>query len=65
VPEVDRFAEIRAKREGARRARRLASGVTDPVIRERMLSFAEELEAEADALAWNGRPMEPKSGTVQ
>lgn len=63
--EVDRFAEIRAKREAARRARRLAWSVTDDVIRDRMLAFAKELEAEADALAWGRRSMEPETGTVQ
>jgi hypothetical protein len=62
---VDRFTEIRAKREGARRARRLAWSVTDEVIRERMLVFAEELEAEADALAWNRGSDELKTASVQ
>ena len=62
---MDKFAEIRAKREAARRARRLAWSVTDEVIRERMLAFAKELEAEADALAWDRRSMEPKTGAVQ
>ena len=57
---MDKFAEIRAKREGARRARRLAWSVTDDVIRERMLVFAQELEAEADALAWDRGSMELK-----
>jgi hypothetical protein len=65
VSEVDRFAEIRAKREAARRARRLAWSVMDDVIRDRMLAFAQELETEADALAWDRRPLELKSGTVQ
>jgi hypothetical protein len=65
VREVDKFAEIQAKREGARRARRLASSVADEVIRDRMLAFAEELEAEADALAGNRSSMELKTGTVQ
>ena len=65
MSEVDKFAEIRAKREGARRARRLAWSVTDDIIRDRMLAFAQELEAEADALAWDRQPMELKSGTVQ
>ena len=65
VLEVDRFSEIRSKREGARRARRLAWGVSDDVIRERMLAFAKELEAEADALAWERSPKELKTETVQ
>jgi hypothetical protein len=65
VLEVDRFVEIRAKREAARRARRLAWGVMDEVIRDRMLAFAQELEAEADAQAWDRRSLEQKSGTVQ
>jgi hypothetical protein len=65
VLEVDRFAEIRAKREAARRARRLAWSVMDEVIRDRMLAFAQELEAEADAQAWDRRSLEQKSGTVQ
>jgi hypothetical protein len=65
VREVDKFVEIQAKREGARRARRLAWSVTDEVIRDRMLAFATELEAEADALAWDRSSMEQESGTVQ
>ena len=65
VLEVDMFVEIRAKREAARRARRLAWGVMDEVIRDRMLAFAQELEAEADAQAWDRRSLEQKSGTVQ
>ena len=65
VLEVDRFVEIRAKREAARRARRLAWGVMDEVIRDRMLAFAQELEAEADAQAWDRRSLELKSGMVQ
>ena len=62
---MDRFAEILAKREAARRARRLAWSVMDDVIRDRMLTFAQELEAEADALAWDRSSMEPRTGTVQ
>ncbi len=62
---MDRFVEIRARRERARRARRLAAGVTDEVVRDQLLAFAEELEAEADALAWDRRPTEPRMGMVQ
>lgn len=62
---VDKFLEIQAKRERARRARRLARSVTDEVIRDRMLAFATELEAEADALACDRSSMEQESGTVQ
>ena len=62
---MDRFAEIRAKREGARRARSLAWGVTDQDIRERLLAFAQELEAEADALAWDRGSRELEIETVQ
>jgi hypothetical protein len=68
APEVDRFAHIQVKREGARRARRLAWGITDELVRERMLAFADELEAEADALAWHANSMEAseaKAETVQ
>jgi hypothetical protein len=65
VREVDKFVEIQAKREGARRARRLAWSVTDEVVRDRMLAFATELEAEADALAWDRSSMEQESGRVQ
>jgi hypothetical protein len=39
--------------------------VIDDVIRERMLAFAQELEAEADAQAWDRRSLELKSGMVQ
>jgi hypothetical protein len=65
VREVDKFAEVQAKREGARRTRRLAWSVTDEVIRNRMPAFATELEAEADALAWDRSSMEPRNETVQ
>jgi hypothetical protein len=64
-PEVDKFREIRVKREEARRARRLALSVTDEVIRDRMLAVAKELEAEADALAWDHSSIERKTGTGQ
>ena len=62
---MDRFAEIRAKREGARRARSLAWSMTDQDIRERMLAFAQELEAEADGLAWDRGSKELEIATVQ
>jgi hypothetical protein len=39
--------------------------MTDEVIRDRMLAYAKELEAEADALAWRGSSMETKIETVQ
>ena len=42
--------EAAAKRDSARRARRLASQFADPADRARTLSFAEQLEAEAEAL---------------
>jgi hypothetical protein len=37
----------------------------DEVIRDRMLALAQELEAEADAQAWDRCSLEQKSGTVQ
>jgi hypothetical protein len=41
---------IQAKRDAAARARRLLSGVFDEPTRQRMIVFASELEAEANAL---------------
>ncbi len=41
---------IRVKREGAERARRLASYITSAEDKARMLAFADELDAQADAL---------------
>ena len=41
---------IRVKREGAKRARRLANFITAAEDKARMLAFADELEAQADAL---------------
>lgn len=41
---------IRVKREGAARARRLAAMVTSLEDKARMLAFADELDAQADAL---------------
>jgi hypothetical protein len=43
--------QIKAKREAAARARRLALQLTSEPDRTRALEFAAELEAEADALA--------------
>jgi hypothetical protein len=43
--------QIKAKREAAARARRLAQQLTSEPDRTRALEFAAELEAEADALA--------------
>lgn len=43
--------QIKAKREAAARARRLAQQLTSEPDRTRTLEFAAELEAEADALA--------------
>jgi hypothetical protein len=42
--------QIKAKREAAARARRLAQELTSEPDRTRALEFAAELEAEADAL---------------
>jgi len=42
--------QIKAKRDAAARARRLAAGVTQDEIRRRMIRFADDLDAEADAL---------------
>jgi hypothetical protein len=41
---------IRTKRDGADRARRLAAMATSADERARMLAFADELDAQADAL---------------
>ena len=43
-------SQIDAKRTSAARARRLAKEVSDPDDRERMIAFAEELEAQAEEL---------------
>lgn len=48
-------AEITAKREAARRARRFAWGFEAPVDRERALAFATELEEQADAPEESGK----------
>ena len=50
---------VRVKREGAKRARRLASYITSAQDKARMLAFAEELEAQADALEAEGKPRAP------
>ena len=42
---------IKAKREAAARARRLAAEFWSPVDRDNALKFAEELEAQADELS--------------
>jgi len=42
--------QIKAKRDAAARSRRLALGVTPDDVRQRMLGFADALDAEADAL---------------
>lgn len=47
---MDEPGQIKAKRDAAARARRLTIGVNDDAVRNRMLSFAAILDAEADAL---------------
>jgi uncharacterized protein Yka (UPF0111/DUF47 family) len=42
--------QIKAKREAAERARKLARGLGTSADREAILRFAEELDAQADAL---------------
>ncbi|HLG46112.1 MAG TPA: hypothetical protein VKY24_07725 [Reyranella sp.] len=42
--------QVRVKREGAERARRLARMMTTLDDKARLLAFAEELDAQADAL---------------
>lgn len=52
---------IRVKREGANRSRRLAAGITSNRDRVRLLAYADELDAQADALedAEKRRPEAP------
>jgi alkanesulfonate monooxygenase SsuD/methylene tetrahydromethanopterin reductase-like flavin-dependent oxidoreductase (luciferase family) len=47
---MDDRGQIKAKREAAARARRLAAHMTAAQDRERALAFARDLDAEADAL---------------
>jgi hypothetical protein len=47
---MDTAGRIRAKRDAAAQARRLALGVVDPLDYARMVAFADELSDEADAL---------------
>src|SRR5436190_11641599 len=47
---MDTAGRIRAKRDAAAQARRLALGIIDPLDHARMLAFADELSGEADAL---------------
>ena len=42
--------QIKAKREAAVRARSLSTQLTSPADRDRLLAFAAELDAQADAL---------------
>jgi hypothetical protein len=50
--------EVATKRDSAQRARRLALQLTSATDRARILAFADQLEAEADALE-GGRPQPP------
>lgn len=52
----ERRQDIAAKRESARRARRLAWQLTAREDQERLLAFAAKLEAEADELEEAARP---------
>lgn len=59
--------EASAKRDGARRARRLAGQLPDDADRARLLAFADELEAAAEALERGsghvaGEPTRPAGG---
>ena len=56
---------IRVKREGASRARRLASFMTSAEDKARMLAFADELDAQADALAAAAAEPPPTSVTQE
>jgi len=47
---MDTAGRIRAKRDAAAQARRLALGVLNPRDHARMLALADELSDEADAL---------------
>ena len=47
---MDEQGQVKAKREAAARARRLAVELTMPADRDRVLAFAADLEAQADAL---------------
>jgi hypothetical protein len=51
--------QIRVKREGAERARRLADFITSEEDKARMLAFADELDAQADALEAAGEQPAP------
>jgi hypothetical protein len=50
---------IKAKRESAARARRLARGLANPEDNARLLAFADELSEQADALEREDQPEEP------
>lgn len=51
----------RSKRQEALRARRLAQAINAPEARHRLLAFANELEAQADALEIHMRQLRLKS----
>lgn len=61
---MDDRGQIKAKREAAARARRLATHMTAAEDRERALAFARDLEAEADALARGQAATAPPRGNV-
>jgi hypothetical protein len=53
---------IKAKRESAARARRLARGLVNPDDNARLLAFADELSEQADALEREDEPDEKDKG---
>jgi len=58
--------QIRAKRDAAARARRLARQVTQDDIRRRMQDFADALDAEADAIERRvQKPLAPQVTQMQ
>jgi hypothetical protein len=57
--------EIKAKREAAARARRLSTAITLQADRDRMLAFAAELDAQADALEREMTNMPPPVTQMQ
>jgi hypothetical protein len=57
---MSKAGRIKAKREAAERARRLARTMTSETYRARLLTYAADLDAEADALE-SRKPQRPQA----
>ena len=62
---MDISGEVKAKREAAAQARRLAIALSDEADRRRVLTFAADLDRQADELEGRLKLAPPRQGVTQ